>query len=232
MKIEKNWFYIITKKDLTKQKNEIIVWDNITITLFCEETRNFDFVIWKDSFVELYFLFNWEKDNSDWIKINTLQEKSWSKLRFNLLILSKNNIENKIEAKSIINSNNVKTNTKILSIVSNDWFIDLDGIIKINKWLKDVKARLEEDNIFLWNSWKINWIPTLLVESNDVEASHSCKIEKISDEKLFYLRSRWIKKEDSISLMLKAKIIDLFKCISMLDNNFYEKLILNILKRL
>ncbi|MBT3727553.1 hypothetical protein HOG21_08115 [bacterium] len=33
-------------------------------------------------------------------------------------------------------------------------------------------------------------MPTLLVRSDDVKASHSCKMERISDEKLFYLRSR------------------------------------------
>jgi Fe-S cluster assembly scaffold protein SufB len=37
---------------------------------------------------------------------------------------------------------------------------------------------------------KIRGIPTLLVASSDVKANHSCAIEKISDSKIFYLRSR------------------------------------------
>ncbi|MDR2640471.1 MAG: SufD family Fe-S cluster assembly protein [Candidatus Peribacteria bacterium] len=32
--------------------------------------------------------------------------------------------------------------------------------------------------------------PKLLVESNDVKASHSCKIERINKDKMFYLASR------------------------------------------
>ena len=89
-----------------------------------------------------------------------------------------------------------------------------------------------EDNLFLWNKWSIKWIPTLLVESDDVEASHACRIEKISDEKLFYMRTRWIWKENAISMMINAKIFDLFKCLSMINKEFYNEIIENILKEI
>ena len=57
-------------------------------------------------------------------------------------------------------------------------------------------------------------------------------MERISDEKLFYLRSRGIDKEDALSIMIEAKIKSLFLCISMLDNDFYEELIEETLEKI
>ena len=113
-----------------------------------------------------------------------------------------------------------------------NWNIKLDGILTIESELKNVKWRLDEENIFLWESGKISGIPTLYVATNDVEASHSCKMEKISDEKLFYLRSRWIKKNNALQMMIEGYIFDLFKCLNMIEWDFYEKLILKIKKKL
>jgi hypothetical protein len=34
-----------------------------------------------------------------------------------------------------------------------------------------------------------------------------------------------------MSMMIEAKVVDLFNCLSMVDNDFYESLILDILKK-
>ena len=108
----------------------------------------------------------------------------------------------------------------------------MDWIIKINENVEKVDWNLNEENLFLGNTWKVNWIPTLLVRSDDVKASHACKMERISDDKLFYLRSRWVGRDNALSMMIEAKVKGLFSCISMLDNDFYEKLVDNILKKI
>jgi len=148
------------------------------------------------------------------------------------LIYSDHPEENKIKIRSEISWNNNSSDVKILSIVWENWNINLDWIVKIWENIKGVKWKLIEENIFLWEKWKIRWIPSLIVESNDVEASHACKIEKISDEQLFYLRSRWIWKDNALSMIISAKIFDLFKCLNMINKEFYEELIDNILKRI
>ena len=108
----------------------------------------------------------------------------------------------------------------------------MDWILKVEKNLKNIEWKLEENNIFLWESWKINSIPTLLVSSKDVNVSHSCKIEKINDEELFYLRSKGIKKQHSIQMMLDSYIVSLFKCLKMIDWTFYKNLMNNIKSKL
>ena len=78
----------------------------------------------------------------------------------------------------------------------------------------------------------VKWIPTLLVRSDDVKASHACKMERISDEKLFYLRSRWLGKDNALNMIIEAKIENLFSCLRMYDKDVYEETLENILNKI
>jgi hypothetical protein len=98
----------------------------------------------------------------------------------------------------------------IVSFVSDGWVIDLDGIVNIIEGVEKVEWYLVEENIFLGASGKVRWLPTLLVHSNDVKASHACNMERISDDKLFYLRSRGLPREDAAVLMLESYIAKIF----------------------
>jgi len=234
MKITKSWFYKLSDFSslplVLKERTEgwiIDVWENIAITLFDDVKNDININIWKNSNVEFF----WFSENIS-KNINIIQYKSWSKLHFRYLIYSQILKESKIKISSQLSWEKNSSNIKILSIVWENWKINLDGIIKIKKWAHEIKWKLIEDNLFLWNKWSIKWIPTLLVESDDVEASHACKIERISDEKLFYMRSRWIWKENAISMIIDAKVFDLFKCLSMINKEFYDELIENILKEI
>jgi len=238
MKITKSWFYKLSEflPLLNKEGLGVVVWENIAITLFDDippllEERGLggevNINIWKNSNVEFF----WFSENIN-KNINLIQSKSWSKLHFRYLIYSQTPKESKIKIFSQLTWEKNSSDIKILSIVGENGKINLDGIIKINKWAYEIKWKLIEDNLFLWEKWSIKWIPTLLVESDDVEASHACKIERISDEKLFYMRSRWIWKENAISMIIDAKVFDLFKCLSMINKDFYDELIENILKEI
>ncbi len=217
MKITKSWLY-----KLSEITDDIIeIEDNIALSIIDDKNVSCIISLWQNSHLDFF----WYIDSINQSKTNSIhvkQSKSGSKLHFRYLIKSNSDIEIKTKIFSEIKADNCKSDVKILSIAWNNWDIDLDWIIKIHSKIKWVKARLEEENIFLWNSWKVKWIPTLLVESNDVEASHACKIERISDEKLFYLRSRWIWKENAISMMIDAKIFDLFKCLNMISTAEFE----------
>lgn len=224
MNITKSWFYKLSEINAS----EIIVWDNLAITIFDDINSDLNINIWENSNVE-FFWFSEVKNTSN---INLISSKIGSKLHFRYLIYSDKNNQNKIKISSEIWSNNCSSDIKILSIAWNNWCIDLDWIIKINSQVSWVKAKLIEENLFLWNKGKIKWIPTLLVESNDVEASHASKIEKISEEELFYLRSRWVGKNNWVRMMIQAKIVDLFKCLSMINKEFYDEIIENILEKI
>lgn len=224
MLIDKNWFYKLS--EITD--SEIIIDKWIVASFYDDWNKKIDISLLENSRVDFFGYYNNQWD----YQINFIQEEENSNLKVKCLLTS-NNIEllkSKIYSK--ISSDNSSSNVKIISIVSDNWNIDLDWIIEIDSGIKKVKANLVEENIFLWNKWKVKGVPTLLVRSDDVEASHACRIERISDDKLFYLRSRWILKENALSLIIEANIKSIFSCIIMLDNEFYENLYSKILSEI
>jgi len=91
---------------------------------------------------------------------------------------------------------------------------------------------LVEENIFLGATGKVRGLPTLLVHSNDVKASHACNMERISDEKLFYLRSRGLPREDATVLMLESYIARIFWKLGAVDNELCRNIKNGILERI
>lgn len=217
MIIKENWFYDISDiLDL-----EIVISKWITIWIYDSWNVNRKIFLEENSFLD-YFSF---LENNDNHRVDFLQTKNNSILNVKYLLFSKDNkfIKSKIYSK--ISSSYSKSDVKILSLIWENWNIDLDWVIEIDSWFEKIKWHLLEENLFLGETWKMKWIPTLLVRSDDVEASHACRIEKISDKKLFYLKSRWIDNKNAYLLLLEANIKSIFSCLSMIDNVFYESLI-------
>jgi Fe-S cluster assembly scaffold protein SufB len=71
-----------------------------------------------------------------------------------------------------------------------------------------------------------------LVATNDVQASHACKMEKISDESLFYLRSRGIERENALLMMIESKIMNLYRSLTSSAPELYEKIIQELLTKI
>jgi hypothetical protein len=237
MNIQKNGFYKLSEFKTKK----LIIEDNLSVIIFDDwvfypllggdawkAEGGININIWENSRVEFYWLLEKLED----YKINFIQNKNNSVLLIRYLLLSKDNNKLKTRIYSELAASFVKSNIHIISIVWNEGFIDIDWIIQINKDLTKAEWSLIEENLFLGNTWKVNGKPTLLVRSADVKASHACKMEKISDEKLFYLRSRWVWKENALTMMIDAKIIKLFTCLSMVDKNFYEKLVEKVIEKI
>ena len=256
MNITKNWFYKLSdlispfskgstlevwKGEGFEPVTEIIIEDNIVVAIFDDLNNNYSINIWENSKVEFFGVL----EKKDDFKLKVIQEKDNSNLKLNYLILSKNSSllqggdawkaeGGKVKAKieSVLKANFVKSNVKIISIVWNAGEIDLYWIIKIEEGIEKVDWNLIEENIFLWDSWIVKWIPTLLVRSDDVKASHGCKMERISDEKLFYLRSRWLGKDNALNMIIEAKIENLFSCLRMYDKDIFDETLESILNKI
>lgn len=214
MKILKSWLYKLKeiKDDL------IIVDDNLNIIFFDEWIIDKKIIVWANSRVEVYWLLcNTEKYN---FLIELKKENTKLKMWYMILWWYKQELDIKIQ--SVISSNNSISDMKITSIINEESIINLDWILEIKKWLKDVKWNLKEENIFLWETWIINCKSCLFASSNKIEASHSSKIEKLRDDKLFYLRSRWIKEKNAISMIIDSYLKDMFRCIRMINRELYS----------
>ena len=223
MRIEKHWFYQISQSedtilqclegihvcvfDTTSTIETIEVGEGVTLfyfTYFSQEIR-----------IKKHFKLLWENSK---VRIFAFNYSTQNQLHYSLT--------------GEVCASNTFLDMKITSIVGEAGNINADGIVQINEDLKGVEWYLKQENIFLWNTGKIRGIPTLLVRSNDVKASHGCNIEKISDEKLFYLRSRGLEKDVAIRVMIESYVRNIFFHLETVDSDFYkalvEKIILSI----
>ena len=76
------------------------------------------------------------------------------------------------------------------------------------------------------NDGKSTICPNLLIDNYDVDSSHGAYIGKFSEEKLFYLMSRGINREDSYRLLLESYLINS----DSIDVNRIEKFVKEIEK--
>ncbi len=218
-KISESWFYNLN--DLW-EFSKLEIENGIKVILFDEWNFSKEIIVWEKSKVKLcWFL----QDENDY-KMFMRQTWEGSKVKIKYLLLSKNNKKTKATIHSKIESNFSKTDVFVSSLSAENWEIDLDWIIELAPNFRQMAGHLIEENVFLWEKAKIRWIPTLLVKSNEVEASHACKIEKISEDDLFYLRSRWIDKKSAVWILIEAKLKKIFKYIEKEDfyENFLEKI--------
>lgn len=220
MQITKSWFYNL--EDFWEiSRFEISDWLKI-IALDNWKTSK-EIIVWKD--VDLKICWFLEKEENYEIVFKQVWEKS--NLEVNYLNLAKNLEKIKAKIHSKIESNFSQSDVFVSSICWDNWEVDLDWIIELAPNFRKMAWHLTEENIFLWDKGRVRWIPALLVKSNEVEASHACKIEKISEEDLFYLRSRWIDKQNASFILVESKVKNIFK--NMENEEIYPDLIEKIL---
>lgn len=220
MQITKSWFYNL--EDFWEiSRFEISDWLKI-IALDNWKTSK-EIIVWKD--VDLKICWFLEKEENYEIVFRQIWEKS--NLEVNYLNLARNSEKIKAKIHSKIESNFSQSDVFVSSICWDNWEVDLDWIIELAPNFRKMAWHLTEENIFLWDKGRVRWIPALLVKSNEVEASHACKIEKISEEDLFYLRSRWIDKQNASFILVESKVKNIFK--NMENEEIYPDLIEKIL---
>ncbi len=67
-----------------------------------------------------------------------------------------------------------------------------------------------QSNVFLGNGGHIRGMPELKIAAADVKARHACAVERISEESLFFLRSRGLSEHDATASVLAAKVSEIF----------------------
>lgn len=218
-----SWIYKINEL----KSHEIIVWENEKVIIFGYWNLNKDFNIelLNNSILEFFGIY----ENSWYHKINFSQIWNDSKLRVSLLNLSKKN-DIKLNISSVISADKCKSSTNILSICDS-WKIEINSWVIIKSETNWWNWELNQENIFVWDKWIINWIPGLDIRTSKAKASHSLKIEKINPEELFYLESRGIDKQNATHIMLASKINNLFSWIPEEYNYFFEDKLDNFLTK-
>lgn len=93
-----------------------------------------------------------------------------------------------------------------------------DGTIHIWQSAKQANAKLNEHTLLLSPEAKMNAIPGLKIDTNDVIATHSASMTRVDDEQLFYAASRGIEEREAIRLIADGFLMSLYKGTSFEEN--------------
>lgn len=93
-------------------------------------------------------------------------------------------------------------NIELISFL-HDWAkLGIDGSIYIDPYLDQVHGRLLEQNIVLGKNISLRTLPKLTVSSHNVTAAHGANIDTLDQQKLFYMMSRGLTKQQSQTLLV------------------------------
>jgi Fe-S cluster assembly protein SufB len=101
---------------------------------------------------------------------------------------------------------NTSSTIKAKSISKDGGITTYRGLVKINKGATDAKCNVECDALMLDNISKSDTIPYMHIKENKVDMAHEATVGKISDDQLFYLRSRGLKQEEAMQMIVSGFI--------------------------
>ena len=87
--------------------------------------------------------------------------------------------------------------------------VQCDGMINIEEGGSGTDTYLTEDVLMLDPSAKVNAVPGLEIKTNDVSASHSATVSKVTPEDLFYFASRGIDASRARGMYVRGFLGDL-----------------------
>ena len=83
-------------------------------------------------------------------------------------------------------------------------YVRLDGMINIGLKGRGTDTYLTEDVLMLDRSAKVDAIPGLEIKTNDVKASHSATVSKVTPEDLFYFAARGIDEHEARNMYVRG----------------------------
>lgn len=80
------------------------------------------------------------------------------------------------------------------------------GLLQINKGATGAKANIRCDALILDEKSRNDTYPDMKIYENDVSIGHEASVGKISDEQLFYLRSRGLSEDEALAMIVNGFI--------------------------
>lgn len=154
--------------------------------------------------------------------------------RYTNMNLSEEGAKGKINSASLVNS---KKNYRFIvensardtfgelnnyAVVLKDGNLMIDAIGKIDKGSRNSESHQTSRALSFADGQKTTILPELLIDENDVKASHAMSIGRMDDEQLYYLMSRGLSVEQCTSLISAGYLYPIFENIS--DNELKDRL--------
>ena len=140
--------------------------------------------------------------------------------------------ENTISGKFMMvhNAKNTTAHGEFVYLSKDDSKISKDIISKINKGMDNSVSSENIKGLILGEKSSINAKPILIIDCDDVHASHGCAIGTVDDNEIYYLMSRGLTKDEAMKIISRSLITPFLKASTSEDfneviNPYLEKMI-------
>jgi Fe-S cluster assembly protein SufD len=89
------------------------------------------------------------------------------------------------------------------------------GMIRVEKDAQRTDAYQKNDNLVLSDTARADSIPGLEIEANDVRCTHGATAGRVDDDMIFYLRSRGIRREEAVRLIVEGFFANVYDRITL-----------------
>ena len=114
-----------------------------------------------------------------------------------------------ISARNIFEAQEGSGQIIIKGVAEGESHVKCDGMIDISSKGKGTDAYLTEDVLMLDRTAKVDAVPRLEIKTNDVKASHSATVSKVTPEDLFYFASRGIDESTARHMYVRGFLRDI-----------------------
>ncbi len=208
---------------INNQEDTVLSWSkNLIQKSFSENTKNTIRLVANTDFHYLLLAENSES--------KIIFETKWENIKWNIYAIYFGSKPIKSDIQVNISSSNVDINVFMLSLLVSDQEFNTNWNIYLLKDIHNSQGHLLQKNLILWEKIKVSSIPRLDVYSNDIKASHGFSIDRLNQDKMFYLNSKGLSESTSKELIVHWNIKDIlnkFTNLSEEQKNAIEDLILS-----
>ncbi len=171
----------------------------------------------QNSFLSLYIIID---NTTTKTLINNYNLEKNAEIKVNIIYFGNHKNTLKIKSNTKHLDSNSKSNISIKSILFDESKIDCASIIEMPKNIREAKGHFEHHTLLLSQKSSAKTVPSLKIESENIEASHAATIGKMDENLLFYLQSRGLSRKQSRQLLIKAFV---FKNLNKIEDKNIEK---------
>lgn len=182
-----------------------IVYKNDCSTYTSKET----FSIYENAFLQCGY-FSLHEEKCDIQALFELKQAE-AKVRVISTVLANTHKKMNILCQHLVN--NTKSNIENYGICLEDGYYEMEASGQIMKRAKGSKSHQSTRVLTLGSKEHVKVTPLLLIDENDVEASHACSIGEMNEDHLYYLETRGLNKQQALGLLTLSYILPILKLV-------------------
>ena len=181
-------------------KLEFLVKENVNSKLMIIGNKSYDISIKLEKNSSL-LVNSLNKDNSVNVNVSLMEN---STINYFHSVLADNDSINKFDINHFDDSSSSYLRNSGINRKDNKLYFDINGVVP--KKLHNIVCD-QDSKIINFKNGNSKIIPNLIIDSNDIIASHSAYIGEILEEELFYMKSRGISEEDIKKMIYKGVLL-------------------------